>query len=165
MSLRPGRTAGRLGTYAEEDEDMARLRETIEVATSIEEAFDYVADFSTTARWDPGIAEAVRVGDGPIGVGSRFDVIAVFNGRRLPLTYEIVEYDRPNVVVLRGEGPSFRGLDRIGFTREGDTHTRIDYAADVELTGVAKLAEPFMRGRFDQMGRKAVGGLKATLDG
>jgi dehydrogenase/reductase SDR family protein 12 len=144
---------------------MAKLQETIEVTTPIEEAFDYVADFSTTARWDPGIAEATRADDGPVGLGSRFDVVAVFNGRRLPLTYEIVEFDRPHVVALRGEGPNFRGLDRIGFTREGDARTRIDYQADIELTGVAKLVQPFMKGRFDEMGRKAVRGLKAQLDG
>ena len=41
----------------------------------------------------------------------RFEVVADVNGRRLPLTYEITEYDRPRRVVLAGEGSTFRGLD------------------------------------------------------
>ncbi len=143
---------------------MARLQETIEVARSMEEAFDYVADFSTTADWDPGIAEARRVGDGAVGVGSRFEVVADFNGRRLPLVYEIVEYERPERVVLVGRGANFEGRDEIRFAREGDSHVRIDYLADIELKGLARLAEPFMGGRFDKMGKAAVRGLKTALE-
>jgi carbon monoxide dehydrogenase subunit G len=154
-----------VGTYAPEDNIMTRLQETIEVARSVEESFDYVADFTTTADWDPGIAQARHVGDDTtIGVGARFDVVADFNGRRLPFVYEIVEYERPHRVVLVGRGPNVEGRDEITFTKEGDTHTRIDYIADIRLTGLARLAEPFMAGRFDRMGKAAVRGLKAKLD-
>jgi len=144
---------------------MTRLHEEIEVARPIEEAFDYVADFAKCAEWDPGIAEGRRVGEGPIGVGSRFEVVADFNGRRMPLTYEITEFERPRRVVLAGEGSTFRGLDEIGFAAAPSGGTRITYAADIRLKGLLAIAEPFMKGRFAEMGRKAVAGLKARLDG
>ncbi|MGZ4150553.1 MAG: SRPBCC family protein [Actinomycetota bacterium] len=143
---------------------MRRLQETIEVARPIEEAFDEIADFSTTASWDPGIAEARRLDEAPLGVGSRFEVVAMFNARELPLVYEIVEYERPTRVVLRGSGATFQGLDEITCTREGDNHTRIDYVADLRLTGLARLAEPLLGGRFDRMGKDAVRGLKRHLE-
>lgn len=63
---------------------MAKITRTIEVPVPVDEAFDYVADFSTTETWDPGIVEGRRVDDGPVGVGSAFDVVADFGGRRLP---------------------------------------------------------------------------------
>jgi carbon monoxide dehydrogenase subunit G len=143
---------------------VTRLHETITVTRPIDESFAYVADFATTAEWDPGIAQARRVDDGPIGLGSRFAVVAVFNGRRLDLIYEIVAYEPPERIVLRGEGKGFRGVDEITLTTEGNAQTRIDYVADIGLTGIAKLAEPFMKGRFDTMAKKAVTGLKAALE-
>jgi carbon monoxide dehydrogenase subunit G len=143
---------------------VTRLHETITVTRPIDESFAYVADFATTAEWDPGIAQARRVDDGPIGLGSRFAVVAVFNGRRLDLIYEIVAYEPPERIVLRGEGKGFRGVDEITLTTEGNAQTRIDYVADIELTGIAKLAVPFMKGRFDTMAKKAVTGLKAALE-
>ena len=72
---------------------MTRVQQTIHVKAPIEEAFDYVADFSTTAEWDPGIAEASRLDVGPSREGSRFRVIADFNGRKLPLEYTITAFD------------------------------------------------------------------------
>ena len=154
-----------MATYAPEGNAMRRLQETIEIARPIEEAFDEIADFSTTGEWDPGVVEARRLDDAEIGLGSRFEVVAGFNGRRLPIVYEIVEYERPTRVVLRGAGPNFQGLDEITCTREGDTHTRIDYVADLRLTGLARLAEPLWGGRFDRMGKDAVRGLKRHLEG
>jgi carbon monoxide dehydrogenase subunit G len=143
---------------------MTTLRETIEVERSQEEAFDYVADFSTTAEWDPGIAEASMVGEGPIGVGTRFEVVALFNGKRLPLVYEITSFERPGRVALHGSGSGFEGIDEIAFSPGRDGSTRIAYTAEIRLKGLARLAEPFMGGRFEEMARTAVDGLRTKLD-
>jgi len=43
-----------------------------------ERAFDFVADFSSTQEWDPGIQAARRLDDRPIGVGSRFELVSRF---------------------------------------------------------------------------------------
>jgi carbon monoxide dehydrogenase subunit G len=142
---------------------MTRVSETIEVAATQETAFDYVADFSTTAEWDPGIDEASRLDDDPIGEGSRFRVMAVFNGRRLPLEYRITAYERPRRVVLVGDGATFHGEDEILF-ESVENGTRVTYRADLQLRGLARIVEPFMRGRFEELGRKAVAGLRRELD-
>lgn len=144
---------------------MTRIEERIEVARPIEEAFDYLADFSTTAEWDPGIVEARRGEDGPIGVGSTFHLVSEFNGRQLPLTYVMTEYDRPRRFVVVGDGSTFHGVDDIRFTDAGDGRTVILYIADLKLKGLAMLATPFMGGKFAELGRKAVAGLRVALDG
>lgn len=141
---------------------MAKITRTIEVPVSVDDAFDFVADFSTTETWDPGIVEGRRVDDGPIGIGSTFDVVADFGGQRLPLRYRITEYERPSRVVLVGEGSRFRGVDDIRFSPTAGG-TRIDYLADLRLRGPARIAEPFMRGRFEQLSDDAVEGLSRTL--
>lgn len=141
---------------------MAKVQRTIEVPVTPERAFDYVADFSTTAEWDPGIAAASRLDDGPVGLGSRFAVTAAFGDRALPLVYEITEYERPTRVVIIGTGGVFRGVDEIKFA-PSPGGTRIDYTADLSLTGFAKLVQPFMGKRFQELGDKAMAGLQAVL--
>jgi hypothetical protein len=125
-----------MGILAREDA-MTRVQQTIHVKAPIEVAFDYVADFSTTEEWDPGIAEASRLDVGPSREGSRFKVLADFNGRKLPVEYTITAFDRPRRVVLVG---------------------------DLQLKGLARVVEPFFKGRFEELGRKAVAGLQRELD-
>ncbi len=142
---------------------MTRVQQTIHVKAPIDAAFDYVADFSTTAEWDPGIAEASRLDVGPSREGSRFKVLADFNGRKLPLEYTITAFDPPRRVVLVGDGDTFHGVDEITFESAG-AGTMVTYVADLQLKGVARLVEPFMKGRFEELGRKAVAGLQRELD-
>ena len=142
---------------------MTTVHQTIHVKAPIEVAFDYVADFSTTAEWDPGIAEASRLDVGPSREGSRFRVVADFNGRKLPLEYAITAFDRPRRVVLVGEGKTFHGVDEITFESAG-AGTIVAYVADLRLKGLARVLEPFFKGRFEELGRAAVAGLRRELD-
>ena len=81
---------------------MARYVDAIDLELSREEAFDYLADFSTTAEWDPGVVSAERITPGAIQAGTRFQVVVSFLTRTLEFEYEILEYERPHRLVLRG---------------------------------------------------------------
>jgi carbon monoxide dehydrogenase subunit G len=142
---------------------MTKVQQTIHVRAPLEVAFDYVADFSTTAEWDPGVAEASRLDVGPSTQGSRFRVVADFNGRKLPLEYTITAFDRPRRVVLVGDGTTFHGVDEINFATAGGG-TMVTFTADLQLKGPLRITEPFMKGRFEELGRKAVAGLQRELD-
>jgi carbon monoxide dehydrogenase subunit G len=141
-----------------------RVVRTIETGCPQATAFDYVADFSTTQAWDPGISEARRLDDGALGQGSRFELVSVFNRTRQTLVYELTVYERPDLVVLDGEGGNFRGIDKISFGPRAGGGTVVTYVADLSLKGLARLAEPFITGKLDAMSDAAVAGLKAALD-
>lgn len=128
-----------------------------------ERAFDFVADFSTTQEWDPGIQAATRLGDRPIGVGSRFELVSRFGSTEQTIVYEIASYDRPTSVTFVGEGKAFRGTDVISFSEDA-AGTRVTYVADLGLKGLTALAMPFIRGRLDAMSDDAVDGLRRALD-
>ena len=81
---------------------MARYIDAIDLPIPPEEAFDYLADFSRTAEWDPGVCDAHRLTRGKIRLGSRFEVSVSFFGRRIPLEYRITEFERPSRLVLTG---------------------------------------------------------------
>ncbi|CAN5734106.1 SRPBCC family protein [soil metagenome] len=140
-----------------------RVERVFETGCPQPTAFDFVADFSTTQEWDPGIPTARRLDDAPLGVGSRFELVSRLGSSEQTIVYEITAYDRPRSVALVGDGRRFRGTDVISFAPL-DGGTRVTYVAELGLKGLAILALPFMRGRLDEMSDRAVAGLKAALD-
>jgi len=141
---------------------MARYVDAIDLPVPIEEAFDYLADFSRTAEWDPGVAEAHRLTGGKIRLGSRFDVIVAFFGQLIPLEYEITEFERPSRLVLTGGDSSLTSVDEITFVaRAGGT--RVTYEARIELIGIRRIAEPIVDVLMQRVGRLAVRGLRERL--
>jgi carbon monoxide dehydrogenase subunit G len=141
-----------------------RVERVIETACPIERAFDFVANFSTTEEWDPGIPSARRLDDRPIGLGSRFELLSRFGSTEQTIVYEITAFDPPNSVTFVGDGKRFRGTDVISFVPGQDGGTRVTYVADLGLKGLSSLALPFIRGRLDEMSDRAVAGLKTALD-
>lgn len=142
---------------------MIRLYETRTVSAPVTEAFDYAANFENIENWDPGVVNSKRVGDGPVTVGSSFELVTVFKGRESDMTYTITELDRPRRVVLKGEGKLLSAVDTMEFS-ETATGTEIRYTADLTFKGIAKIGTLFIRDDLDQLGRDAVDGLKAALD-
>ncbi len=143
---------------------MARYVDAIDLPIPIEEAFDYLADFSRTAEWDPGVEEAHRLTKGEVRVGSRFSVIVSFFGQRIPLEYEITEFDRPSRLVLSGGDSSVCSIDEMTFvSRPGGT--RVTYEARIDLVGIRRLADPIVDVLMQRVGRLAVRGLRERLSG
>ncbi|HSG80593.1 MAG TPA: SRPBCC family protein [Acidimicrobiia bacterium] len=142
---------------------MIRIEETVLTPKPRNEVFAYVADFSTTAEWDPGIRTAVRTaGDG--GVGTTYDLEATFMGRTVPVIYEVLESVENERFVIKGENDSFIGLDTITF-HDRDGATEIVYVAEFTMKGVLRFAELLLRPVFNALGKKAVGGLDNVLNG
>jgi carbon monoxide dehydrogenase subunit G len=142
---------------------MARYVASLITTRPLEEVFDYLADFSTTAEWDPGVVSASRVGGGDVGLGSRFDLVTQFRGRTTELSYEIVAFDRPHLVTLRGENATVVSLDTITFEAT-DGGTRLTYDADLTLKGLLRLGDPLLKLVFGRIGDAAVAGLTRRLD-
>lgn len=141
---------------------MTRLHEKIIIPTPIEKAFTYTADFTNIQNWDPGIAESAQIGEGPVREGTRFDVLAAFGSRRIPMVYTITEYDPPNRVVFVGEGSTLTAVDEITFA-EVPQGTAITYTADLAFKGVMRFVAPLLGGVLKGVGRKAVEGLARAL--
>lgn len=142
---------------------MAHARETVDSAKSQQETFDYLADFTTTAHWDPGIVRAEKLTDGPIGVGTQFRVEAKFMGRTTPLVYVMTAYDPPSRFVVSGENATVTSLDEITVEATGDG-SRVTYDAELTLKGPAKLMDPLLGLAFGRIADKAIAGLKKALN-
>jgi len=148
---------------------VAHYLATIDVPVPAAEAFDYLAEFSTTQEWDPGVETAEMVTALPVALGSRFHLVTKVAGRAVPLGYEIIAYDRPNRVTVRAENASTISEDTITFTEvagpdgSSDPHTSVRYEAGLELKGAYRVLTPVIGLMFQRIGDRAAAGLRATL--
>ena len=140
------------------------VTEVIDVPRTPEEAFAYVADFTTVAEWDPGIHTSRRVsGDGE--VGTVYDVQADFRGKTVPFTYTVTAFEQGRRIVLDGVGEKATSLDTVLFEPAGDGGTKITYTAVFRLKGALRLVEPFLGRTFTTLAQRALAGLEAALGG
>ncbi len=143
---------------------MPRLQETVIVDRPIDEAFAYTAQFDNIRDWDPGALKATARSEGPVGVGSAFDLDFKMGARVVPLVYTMLEYDEPNRFVIEGKGGPLVAIDTIEFEDVGNGQTKVTYTADLKLSGLLGLAAPFMGGVLERIGREAVEGLARELN-
>ena len=142
---------------------MAHYLATVDSPRGPDDVFAYLSDFSTTQEWDPGVAEAERLDEGEIVVGSRVRLVADFMGRKTPLVYEVTAIDPPNLITLRGENGNVVSLDTMTFEPTASGGTRIVYDADLTLKGPMRIADPLLKLVFNRIGDHAVEGLRAEL--
>ncbi|MEP6976847.1 MAG: SRPBCC family protein [Thermoleophilia bacterium] len=140
-----------------------RFRKEIEVGRSVEEAFAYVADFSNAEEWDPGVVEAAKLTEGSVRLGSEFDLVALFRGKRHRFRYVVTDFDENRRIVLAAEGDRVDSVDQIALEPAG-TGARITYVADLQLKGIFRLASPLLAPVVNRMGDAALEGLKTVLD-
>ena len=139
-----------------------RLHETRQIDRPLEEVFGYVADFSNLADWDPGISSSRAIGDDAPAVGTKYEVVASFGSREIPMQYEITELEPNRRVVLIGTGKPLDAVDTIVFeSRNGGTW--VDYTADFAFKGLIRFLAPLMSPLMNRVGQRAVDGMVQAL--
>jgi len=144
---------------------MARYVTTAKTDWDPETAFDYLAEFSHVADWDPGVSRGRSVSADPLEVGAQFEVEASFLGRSVPLTYETVEIERPRRVTVRADSGTFSSVDTLTFEPEPSGGTLVTYDADLRLKSALKLLDPLLAIGFNRIADKARDGLRERLAG
>jgi len=144
---------------------MAHYQTSFSSPTPAEAAFDYLSRFSSAAGWDPGVVEARDLTADPVGLGSAFEIVSSFLGRKVSLRYEIVEFDAPRRVVLQAENSSIRSTDTISIEPGGDGSTLVSYDAVLEPRGLAIAMTPLFAVLFRRIGDRAADGLRVSVDG
>jgi hypothetical protein len=142
---------------------MARYRTTVHATRDADDVFAYMAAFEHSAEWDPGVAEAERLTDGPVGPDTRFRVVTLVAGRKIPLEYRVTAFGPGRRVVVTAESSSLRSVDEITVDADGDGSS-MTYDADLSLRGVFVLLTPLLAVAFHRIGDRARGGLRRELN-
>lgn len=141
---------------------MTKLMESVETELSREEAFAYIAQWDRQAEWDPNTVSSRRIGEGPPAVGARYALEVKMGRKAVPMEYRITELEAPSRIVLIGEGSGVWTEDIITFTEIGGG-TRVDYQAEIRLSGLLGLVQPLLGRGFDAIGKGVVEGMKREL--
>ena len=142
---------------------MTKLNETLDTTLPRDEAFAYVADWSRQEEWDPNTVSSRAIDAPAPAVGARYALDVKMGRRAVPMEYRITELEAPSRLVLVGEGSGIRAEDTITFT-ESPTGTRVDYQAEIKLSGLLGIVQPLLGRAFDGIAKGAVEGMKRELD-
>lgn len=82
--------------------DIAVIENSVEIARSPEDVFDYLVDLRNELEWNPDAQSMEKITDGPIGLGTKF--LAKWKQSKL-VEVECVEFDRPRSWSYHNRGP------------------------------------------------------------
>jgi uncharacterized protein YndB with AHSA1/START domain len=122
---------------------MAHITGEVTIDAPAEEVFDLVADERNEPSYNPRIVRAEKVGDGPVGKGSRFVAEPQGMGARGEMTLEILDYDRPHRLhnVVRSRYMQVDGT--LSFDETGGG-TRLRWDWDMNLLGPWRVLSPVL---------------------
>lgn len=134
----------------------------------IERPLDVVAAYAgnpdNAPAWYVNIKSVEWKTPAPMTVGSRIAFVAHFLGRRLAYTYEIVELEPGERLVMRtAEGP-FPMETTYAWKATADGHTHMTLRNRGEPSGFSKVFAPLMAGAMRRANRKDLLRLKALLE-
>ncbi|HEX4019125.1 MAG TPA: SRPBCC family protein [Frankiaceae bacterium] len=142
---------------------MVHVQRTFTVNQPVDVVVDYLKDFSRAEQWDPGTQSCIRVGTGPVEVGTTWENVSKVRGRDTTLKYRLERLE-PHRLTFVGKNKTATSTDDMTFTAlQGET--QIQYDSNIVFNGIAKLADPFMRREFEKLGDETVRDMTRVLDG
>lgn len=125
---------------------MPVVEESVFIARSPQEVFDFITDPAKIPVWDASVVAAEQVGTGPIGPGTRTRGTSKIMGRHFDWVTEATQFEPPTRSVLKSvEGPLTFTVTSVLEPAEGGTRLTYRIDADAGLGGVfGRLADPFI---------------------
>jgi uncharacterized protein YndB with AHSA1/START domain len=122
---------------------MAHITGEVTINAPVEEVFDLVADERNEPSYNPRIVRAEKVGEGPVGKGSRFVAEPQGMGAGGTMNLEILDYDRPHRLhnVVRS---SYMEVDGTLTFDETAGRTRLRWDWDMDLLGTWRVLSPVL---------------------
>lgn len=122
---------------------MAHIAGEVTIAAPVDEVFDLVADERNEPKYNPRIARAEKLGDAPVGPGTRFVAEPKGMGSRGEMTLQVLDYDRPHRLV-NSVRSSYMKVDGTLTFDEVDGGTRLRWDWDMGLVGPMRLLSPVL---------------------
>jgi len=124
---------------------MAKFQQSVTINQPVEQVFAFIRDTRNTARWHPSVSEARSTLEGPAEIGTQVTEVRTFLGRKMELTFEIVELEPNKRIVMKSISGPLPLKIAVTFASQGnDTGITID--AETEPRGLLKLADGMIAG-------------------
>ncbi len=139
------------------------MREEFDCPRSAADAFAYITDFARISEWDHTIVSSKKASKGKIGIGSLFNLVYSMGLRKIPISYEITEFDSPRHAVLVGKAPNFTAVDTVTIS-EADSGCHVIWQANIEFTGPTAKIVQLLKPAIVKAGRKTIQDLATALE-
>jgi hypothetical protein len=126
--------------------------------------FDYVSDFRHAPDWQEQLS-GIRLPDGPFPKGTHVVEIRRMLGRTFDAHGELVAWDPPRGLTVRGSSGPLHVESRYTFEQVEGGGTRVEIALTVRGTGPIRAAAPLLRRVFRHQAEADMRRLTAVLDG
>lgn len=141
---------------------MLEVQRTFIVSQPLDKVASYLKDFANTEEWDPGTVSTTRIGTGPVEVGAKWHNVSKFRGRETELEYVLKRAEAARLT-FEGNNKTVTATDDLTF-RESDGGTEINYHATFDFHGLARLAEPFIKGALQKLGDDTQQQMQRTIN-
>ncbi len=128
---------------------MARIEASVVIKRPVEDVFAYVTDEQNIPKWESRVLEVKQTSEGPKGVGTTFQAVGQFLGRRIESTIEITHYE-PNRKVIEKISAGPISLEETFIFEPAEGGTRLTIVGEGETGGSFKMAERIVVRMFER---------------
>lgn len=119
---------------------MIHTEAEVHIERPADAVFAFLADARNEPQWLPGATRVVKLTDGPVGLGTRFEGDYARAGT---VQVELVAFERPRRLTFRANSKMVRFDDAAELTPDG-SGTRLRAVMDAQPQGVMRLMGPMM---------------------
>lgn len=128
-----------------------------------DEVFAFVSNFENNPKWQSGMRAAWFTTPPPLAIGSRYEQVAEFLGKRIVSTFEVVAFEPGRMV----KATTVEGSFPITFTRRVEPArggSRVSAEVEGDASGFFRIAAPLLRLMVQRSVRKDYGRLQRLLE-
>lgn len=130
----------------------------------VQEVFAFVSDHSNDRLWKPFVTESRQISAGPIGVGTRFEIVTVAWGYRRSGEVEVLEIEPHHWYVYRANDRIFPFVGRLTFSAV-PSGTQLQGNVEFQARGFWKLLSPLPLLFFRSQTKRTFVRLKQVIEG
>ena len=145
---------------------MIAIHDEIVINRAPGDVFEYVVNIPNFTAWQEATEEAVQTSEGPLGVGSTFQIkMKILPIWSATISGRVTEYATPNKMAIEtGERSPFSATGSYSFDPiEGGT--RVTFDSTLRMRGWLKLIEPLVGTSFRKQSAAELRKLKEVLEG
>jgi uncharacterized protein YndB with AHSA1/START domain len=134
----------------------------ITIRRPVHDVFEFVADPENIPKWNYAIEETRKTSDGPVGVGTTYRQVRTIPSRSEE-SFEVTDLEPDTRFAIHGGLGPFVGTLTYDFEDVGGS-TKLTNTADLQASGLLKLAAPIAVGRIRDAVAQNLGVLKGILE-
>jgi uncharacterized membrane protein len=143
---------------------MIKVEQSIVIDRPLSEVFAFVGDQTNAPRWQRGLDTVLRIGGGPIGVGTRHEFVRSMIGRRMSGENEYTRFEPDRCVAFTATSGGWPLQASYEVGPAGEHATRLILRIALHPPGPVRILQPLFAAALRRDVRTNLGSLKALLE-